>query len=100
MTVIQFVIGIHRIVSKGKVVGSVGNRRTNRDNPNYSIVKLVLNSKKSPEDDQLKLERKTRNNNNNNKNNDNMSKKMTHINSYEILTYTRITESRPVDQTL
>ena len=34
----------------GMVIGRVGNGRTNRDHPNYSITKISQNTKKSPQD--------------------------------------------------
>ena len=39
----------------GKRVGRVGNRRTNRDHPNYSIVKIGQNTEKSPGDLRIAL---------------------------------------------
>ena len=34
----------------GKRVGKIGNRRTSRDHPNYSILKIGQNTDKSPGD--------------------------------------------------
>ena len=34
----------------GKGAGGIGNWRTNRDHPNYSIAKIGQNSEKCPED--------------------------------------------------
>ena len=33
----------------GKGAGTVGNQRTNRDHPNYSIVKIGQNTEKDPQ---------------------------------------------------
>ena len=48
VTVIPIIIGaLGRI---GKETGRVGNRRTSRDYPNYSNVKISQNTELSPED--------------------------------------------------
>ena len=46
VTVIPIVIGALGTVARRS--GSVGNRRKNRDHPNYSIVEIGQNTEKSP----------------------------------------------------
>ena len=47
VTVIPIVIGALRI---NKGAGGFGNKRTSRDHPNYSIIKISQNAEKSPGD--------------------------------------------------
>ena len=38
----------HNLQKTGKGIGRFGNERTNGDHPNYSIIKITENNKKSP----------------------------------------------------
>ena len=52
MTVILIVVGTVGTVNKrtDKVTGGLGNKRTSRDRPNNSIIKIDQNIEKSPGD--------------------------------------------------
>ena len=52
MTVIPIIVGALGTVPNrpGKESGRIGNRRTNRSHPNYTIVKIGQNNNKSPGD--------------------------------------------------
>ena len=52
VTVIPIVIGTLETVPKGlvRVAGRVGNRRTSRDHPKYTIVEIGQNTEKNPGD--------------------------------------------------
>ena len=49
-TVIPIVIGALGTVTKGLILGGLGNKKTNRDHPNYSIVEIGQNIENSPGD--------------------------------------------------
>ena len=84
VTLISIVIGVLCTFTKG--TGGIGNKRTNGDHPNYSIVQIGQNTEKSPGDlktlavtqtsekkpsanTDMKNSQKRKNNNNNNNNN-------------------------------
>ena len=86
-------IGAHRTIPKGfvKETGRFSHQRTSGDHPNYGIVKIALNTKKSPSVLSLKLSVSTsvKNFNNNNNNNVN-SRRRKWTRRHEFKSWTRL----------